>query len=245
MQARFKNPTGDYRESPCPVSEWLDVCSLNAESAMLANGVWYDKHLLEFKNQVISNVRIFNLNESFIAAGYPMRTESVDYSKVAENDIKRARNLVKAMHNDNAAHGQFLTGITVCFDLTLTNKAWVEAERYKFLNFISSQSTMHRITKFDLDNAYIEYVDSRIIDIMKELVEQYNANPVPENYLKILYSNPCGFKLTAAMTTNYRCLANIYKQRKNHRLPEWRAFCEWIETLPHSELITGKEITNG
>ena len=59
-----------------------------------------------------------------------------------------------------------------------------------------------------------------------------------EQYLKILYSNPCGFKLTARMTTNYRCLRNIYIQRKDHRLPEWRAFCKWIETLPYfDELI--------
>ena len=59
-----------------------------------------------------------------------------------------------------------------------------------------------------------------------------------EQYLKILYSNPCAFKLTARMTTNYRCLRNIYIQRKDHRLPEWRAFCKWIETLPYfDELI--------
>lgn len=54
-------------------------------------------------------------------------------------------------------------------------------------------------------------------------------------YLEILYSNPAGFTLTARMTTNYRCLRNIYMQRKDHRLPEWRAFCEWIETLPYAK----------
>ena len=56
-----------------------------------------------------------------------------------------------------------------------------------------------------------------------------------EKYLEILYSNPAGFELTARMTTNYRCLRNIYKQRKDHRLPEWREFCKWIETLPYAE----------
>jgi hypothetical protein len=59
-------------------------------------------------------------------------------------------------------------------------------------------------------------------------------------YLQILYSNPCGFQLTARMTTNYRQLKTIYAQRKTHRLPEWRAFCKWIETLPHAkEFICG------
>jgi hypothetical protein len=71
-----------------------------------------------------------------------------------------------------------------------------------------------------------------MIVIMKELVAEYLENPTPENYLRVLYSNPCGFRITARMTTNYRCLRNIYKQRKNHRLPEWREFCAWIETLP-------------
>ena len=61
-----------------------------------------------------------------------------------------------------------------------------------------------------------------------------------ERYLQILYSNPCGFRITARMTTNYRQLKTIYLQRRTHRLPEWRAFCGWIETLPCSEFITGK-----
>jgi len=94
---------------------------------------------------------------------------------------------------------------------------------------------MHRITKFNLDNQYIKYVDPRVIKIMQELVDAYNENPTPENYLKVLYTNPAGFKITARMTTNYRSLRNIYIQRKNHRLPEWRAFCKWIETLPFAK----------
>ena len=61
-------------------------------------------------------------------------------------------------------------------------------------------------------------------------------------YLQILYSNPCGFRLTARMTTNYRQLKTIYLQRRHHRLPEWRASCQWIETLPHSESITGSTV---
>ena len=109
------------------------------------------------------------------------------------------------------------------------------------MDFISSQSSMHRITKFDLENSYIEYVDPRIIEIMKEKVGDYNKNPSKEKYLEILYSNPCGFKLTAKMNTNYRQLKTIYAQRKTHRLPEWHDFCDWIRTLPYAkELIIGE-----
>lgn len=191
---------------------------------------------------IVSNVKIYDLEESIIASGYPMRTSLVDH-EVTDKDIKRGHNLVEATKTGNGAHSQFLTGIRVSFDLTCSNKMWVEAERYRFLEFVSSQSTMHRITKFDLDECYNEYVDPRMIAIMKEKVADYNGlvdmggDPelIKRRYLEILYSNPAGFTLTARMTTNYRCLRNIYIQRKDHRLPEWRAFCKWIETLPYAE----------
>lgn len=190
----------------------------------------------------VNNVKIYDLKESIIASGYPMRTKA-EMRDVIENDTKRCVNLSRASEN-NGAHGQFLTGITVAFDLTCSNKMWVEAERYRFLSFVSSQSTMHRITKFDLKNQYNKYVDPRIVDIMQAKVNEYNAlldsdgatnENLQELYLEILYSNPAGFELTARMTTNYRCLKNIYLQRHNHRLPEWREFCKWIETLPYFE----------
>jgi len=190
---------------------------------------------------IISNVNIYDLEESIVASGYAMRTEKIPL-KMAENDLKRAEKLIRATKTDNSAHGQFMTGIRVNFDLTFSNKAWVEAERYRFLEFISSQSTMHRITKFDLDKAYIKYVDERIINIMKEKIADYNENPDAEKYLEILYSNPCGFLLTARMTTNYQQLKTMYAQRKNHRLPEWKEFCKWCETLPlFTELCLGGE----
>ena len=202
----------------------------------------------------VSNVKVYDLEESIIASGYPMRT-TVGMRPVEDKDVKRCANLSNACNTGNGAHGQFLTGIRVAFDLTCSNKMWVEAERYRFLEFVSSQSTMHRITKFDLDNQYNEYVDPRIIEIMKEKVDAYN-NDLPSisddidefeanrkrKYLEILYSNPAGFELTARLTTNYRCLKNIYIQRHDHRLPEWREFCKWIETLPYfKEICLGGE----
>jgi hypothetical protein len=60
----------------------------------------------------------------------------------------------------------------------------------------------------------------------------YNEDPTADNYLNLLYNIPVGFRLTAGMTTNYRQLKTIYQQRRNHRLPEWQEFCDWVETLP-------------
>jgi hypothetical protein len=189
-----------------------------------------------------------------------MRT-STTWEETRESVLGRGTNLSHAA-DWQGAHDQFLTGIRVSFDLTFTNKGWVEAERYRFLEFVSSQSTMHRITKFDLRNQYNEYVDPRIIEIMEEKVRQHTAlmnelalvpkedeynrerlrKLIIQKYLEILYSNPAGFKLTARLTTNYRCLKNIWRQRRNHRLPEWREFCKWIETLPYAkELICYEE----
>lgn len=176
----------------------------------------------------VSNWKVYDLEESIKASGYPMVTDVKD----AKSDITRCEKLANA---SGGGHNQFLSGILVAFDLTCSNKMWVEVERYRYLTFVSSQSTMHRMSKFYLDSSYNEYVDSRIIDIMYELQEKYQAEPTKENYLKLLYSNPSGFELTARLTTNYRCLRNVYEQRKWHKLPEWREFCKWIETLPYAK----------
>lgn len=208
----------------------------------------------------VNNAVVYDLDESLIASGYPMRTSAVMLDKASEADLERGRrlnNIVKK--TGNGAHNQFMTGVRVAFDLTFSNKAWVEAERYRFLEFVSSQSTMHRITKFEIHNQYNKYVDPRIIEIMTSKTDEYNGlllqrdklienqewakddelrEIMQEKYLEILYSNPAGFELTARLTTNYRCLQNIYKQRYDHRLPEWVEFCNWIKTLPYArELI--------
>ena len=184
-------------------------------------------------DDIISNVQVYGLEESIKRSKYPMSTNT---STCTTEPTKTTYSLGRA--SVGSGHDNWLNGVIVQFDLTFTNKAWVEAERYHFLDFVSSQSTMHRITKFNLDKAYIEYTDPRMIVIMQQLVDQYNADPTPDNYLKVLYSNPAGFKITAGMTTNYRQLKTIYYQRKNHHLPEWKMFTEWIESLPmFKELI--------
>ena len=205
---------------------------------------------------VVSNVNVYGMESAVMGSKYPM---AVDLKKVDGTIVPRTHALASA--KPGSGHDNFLNGIIVQFDLTFTNKAWVEAERYHFLDFISSQSTMHRITKFNLDEVYISYTDPRIIEIMKEKVNSYNeltqkisdkklaGEDVTElneeakvKYLEILYSNPAGFRITARMTTNYRQLKTIYAQRKTHRLPEWRAFCDWVETLPNASFIVNNDV---
>ena len=99
---------------------------------------------------------------------------------------------------------------------------------------------MHRLSRMKLYRQCCEFVDKRVLAILQEKVDRFNASGDPDDYLRMIYNCPSGLMLTARMTTNYRQLKTIYAQRKDHRLPEWRAFCEWIKTLPHSEFITGK-----
>lgn len=207
--------------------------------------------------QIVTNGAVYGLNNSIRRAKFPMLVRSDTANGVLTDGIAKL-----AQSPAGEGHDQWLTGVVVQFDLNFTVKGWTELERYHFFDFVSSQSSMHRITGFDLDQAYIKYVDPRIIRIMKEKVKAYNdycsdvsGSYIPQSgdvleairrkkeelYLEILYSNPTGFRLTAGMTTNYRQLKTVYRQRKNHRLPEWREFCRWIESLPHSELITGSQ----
>ena len=183
---------------------------------------------------VLDNIRVSDMEESILASGYPMSVE-ITQRDLEEKDFKRIKKLIELSRLHNPAHGQWLTGVRVSFDLTFSNKAWVEAERYRFLEFVSSQSTMHRVSQFDIGKQCNKYVDYRIIEIVEELKQKYLNDKTAENYLILLYNLPNGFQITARMTTNYRCLLNIYIQRYDHRLPEWREFCEEIKKLPYFE----------
>lgn len=209
----------------------------------------------------ITNVYLEGLERSIYRSGYPMMTspptedeftlevaiiiEAILEGDYSNNHIKRAISLANSR---GGGHDQFLTGIIVDFDLTISNKAWVDSNRYKFLNFVSSMSTMHRIAKLDGGDLCNEYVEESAIERMRQLQKEYNEIDASKDlegkkkaYLKILYNTPPGLELTAGMQTNYRCLKNIYEQRRTHRLPDFQMLCDWIETLPLSaELITGK-----
>lgn len=184
---------------------------------------------------MVTNSKVYGVRDSIKASKYPMSVDIDDCTDEITN-----RTIALATCEKGSGHDQFLTGIVVQFDLTLSIKAWVEAERYHFLDFVSSQSTMHKIALFNVAAQCNDYVTEKAIRNVEELVAIYNADKTQENYLTVLYNIPTGFRLTARMTTNYRQLKTIYSQRALHKLPEWRMFCEWIETLPHSEFITGE-----
>lgn len=183
----------------------------------------------------IQNVEIFGLEQSFRASKFPMLDDTSKADDSYTGTIKKL-----GQSQIGSGHDNYMNGIIVQFDLTASNKFWVEMQRYHFIDFVSSQSTMHRIAKMDFKAMCNDYVTENTLNELERLKATYNADKSEENYLRLLYNVPSGFQLTARMTTNYRQLKTIYAQRKSHRLPEWHTFCAWIETLEHSELITGK-----
>lgn len=182
---------------------------------------------------VVTDWKVYGLEDSVRASKYPM---AVDTEECTDEITERTHKLAEC--DPGTGHDQFLTGIIAQFDLTLSIKAWVEAERYHFLDFVSSQSTMHRIMRLDPAKQCNVYVEQQTIDLLNTLIDRYNVDPTSENYLRVLYNVPVGYRLTARMTTNYRQLKTIYRQRIAHRLPEWHDVCDWISQLPHSEFMT-------
>lgn len=183
---------------------------------------------------LVGNAVVYGRLASMRTAKYSFATE-IPTNLFYEPPEEEARTEALACRLGSTPAGsgedQFLCGIHVDFDLTFTNKAWVEMERYRFVTFVQSQSTMHRMGKFG-DDIYDEHVDPRIVETMRELRETYNRTHDPKDFLRLVYSNPAGCRITARLTTNYRALKTVYNQRKGHRLPEWRRFCEWIHDLP-------------
>ncbi len=188
----------------------------------------------------ISNVRVYGLDEAIRAAKYPKAVELDGLTADLTDGIKACSTCPTG-----TGHDQFLTGIIVQFDLTISEKAWVEFERYHWLDFVSSCSTMHKLQNMNPRMQCNRYVDPRAIDILNEKIAEYNRlvklknmgisvfdDMIREARLEMLYNIPSGFELTAVMTTNYRQLKTIYQQRRNHALPDWQMFCDWIESLP-------------
>ena len=199
---------------------------------------------MEFK---IENTQVYGLDKSIIASGNAMRTVMDDNTiDASERDFARAIKLGST--DTGAGHDNFLNGIIVQFDLYAPLYMWKQIQRYHFLDFISSQSTMHRLTKFKVSECCVEDTDEVILARYQVLLDEYNS--FDEEYADVLEkkavqalkkkkwrtlvaSLPCGFVLGATMTTNYRQLKTIYFQRKNHKLDEWHQFCTWCESLPH------------
>lgn len=186
----------------------------------------------------INNVKVYDLEESIIACRNAMRLTPPEYTKEEfEASLERAKKLVQASKNSNVkCHDNYLTGIRVSFDLKYTQYITKQFQRYHWLDYVSSSSLMHRITKMDFDTCTNKYVKQEVKDMMKTLITEYNENPTYEKYMEIISNCPMGTELFVRVSTNYKQLQTIYNQRKHHKLKEdWGEFCKFVESLPYAK----------
>ena len=163
--------------------------------------------------------------------------------------------LMKRLRNAGTDHRKFMRMITVYVDVTAPLYWWKEFDTYKVGTVANSCSTMHKIhaKEFTLEDFSCEHLfdtpesefnDS--MDVLKEVVDILNLyrghfvkNPHRKDYWwQIIQLLPSSYNQRRTVMLNYEVLANIYKSRRNHKLDEWHVFCEWIENLPYSKLIT-------
>jgi len=190
----------------------------------------------------IKNTQVYGLKESIIRSGYPMSldadTVETEGVEITEQDINRAKRLAQV--KTGTGHDCFLKGIIVQADITAPQYWWLQFERYHFWDTISSMSTMHRIDHMDISKQCNQWVDERVIEVLKEKVEAYNEAVkacLPKEvrqlaFQEVISNVPEGLMLTKGIYTNYLQLKTIYFQRKGHKLKEWEIFNDWVICLP-------------
>lgn len=172
---------------------------------------------------------------------------------IGNNDIELMRKLSAA----GTDHAKYLRMINVTLDIVAPLYWWKEYDTYKVGTVANSCSTMHKIhdKEFTLEDFSHEHL-YRVVDntgirwdclgSLEHTIQHLNA--AREAYLnskdkdiwyQMIQLLPSSYNQKRTVQLNYQVLKNMYHARKNHKLDEWRDYCKWIESLPHSELITG------
>lgn len=165
--------------------------------------------------------------------------------EIGPNDLK----LMKTLVNAGDDHGKFMRMIVVYADITAPLYLYKEFDTYKVGTVANSCSTMHKIhtKEFSIDDFSHEYLDDAAKCMLRGVVGMLEANrrEFLETKDRQLWWNmiqllPSSYNQKRTVQLNYAVLKNMYHARKNHKLQEWHTFCDWIRTLPYSELITGE-----
>lgn len=182
---------------------------------------------------------------------------------IGDNDL----NLMKRLRNAGTDHRKFMRMITVYVDITAPLYWWKEFDTYKVGTVANSCSTMHKIAdkEFTLKDFSHEHLTTLPLKALKNTIDTINncrngyiamksrptkelkkrREDLKEIWWQMIQLLPSSYNQRRTVMLNYEVLANMYRSRKNHKLDEWRDFCDWIKSLPYSELITGKEENDG
>ena len=173
------------------------------------------------------------------------------------------QSLMMTLRNAGTDHRKFMRMITVYLDITAPLYWWKEFDTYKVGTVANSCSTMHKIHDKEfyeedfsfekLESGYEEYKGDdamhaaycsmqNTISALNRLRYMYNITKNKKYWDAMIQLLPSSYNQRRTVMLNYEVLANIYKSRRNHKLDEWHTFCDWIKSLPHSELITGQSV---
>ena len=210
-----------------------------------AEAIWeFNKEIIDKTYDLIPAVKPqIAMYEQFGIEGLKAYKKTVDYCK--EKDLK----LMKILDKAGKDHRKYMRMIQVYMDIVAPFYWWKEADTYKVGVTCNSCSTMHKLTakEFSLNDFSCEKLDSRglknlcdTVNLLNELREDYletNDKNIWDNMIQLL---PTSYNQRRTLLLNYEVLANMYHSRKNHKLDEWKEFCEVIKELPYSFLITGE-----
>ena len=240
----LRNPMNSWQRS----DSWGGIITIEqddhleevAKRWMYKESEEYNEVLLEKYLAWLCNQGILQHNGDAIEAFY-----------FGPKDLNLAQRMIKAGTSDR----KFLRQILVSVDITGPLYWWKEFDTYKVATVANSTSTMHKLAStpinqdcFELNdfnqNIYLNNIDFglkvvQFVESLELLRNKYLETKDQKYWKELVRWLPQGWLQTRTITMNYEVLTNIYSQRKNHRLTEWHAFCDWVKTLPYSfELIT-------
>jgi hypothetical protein len=191
------------------------------------------------------------------------KEENIPVFFVGKNDLQLMKQLVKA----GTDHSKFMRMITVTCDITAPRYWWTEFDTYKIGTVRNSCSTMHKIhakpfehSDFSWEHIFtippnpdkdvIKYRDGDYVVFSKDILDmtidmlnlyrqRFLETKDKEYWWQMIQLLPQSYNQRATIQMNYAVLRNMYHGRQYHKVDDWReGFCQWVESLPYSELIT-------
>lgn len=177
---------------------------------------------------------------------------------------KADHELMMKLAAGGSVHAKYRRMITVYLDITAPLYWWKEFDTYKVGTVANSCSTMHKIhsKEFTLDDFSGEHIiedpndvfvmdeedyiplspkdvfQNYIVDMLNVCRDKYLETQDKTYWWQMIQLLPSSYNQKRTVMLNYEVLTGIYPMRKGHKLDEWREFCQWIENLPYSEIIT-------
>lgn len=203
----------------------------------------------------VEHIEVFNMEGALRGMRNPLESWRESDSKyvngefsIGENDIRLALKLAKA----GSDHGKFLRQIGVCMDITAPDYFWKEFDTYKVGTVANSTSTMHKLAtrlltvddfSFDRQNNYTEYIMNHLNNLIQDYQKEKenSAEKARVIWREIIQTLPMSFNYKRTVTLNFEVLRNMFHARRNHKLVEWREFCNIVKSgIRYSDLFTSE-----